>query len=559
MTRDTPPSGARARWFTLTRDRLTALHSLSLLAAIALVMSAKIEGQQSSVPVLRAINAPAGAEAAWAARTDTMLHDGALDIRRVEEDTMIAGRSHERLDQRYENLPVFGGQIVRQMNGRNTVSVFGQVYENVTLPTRPSLDAAAAALKAEQAAGEGARAAEPVLGILAVADRYALVYRTRVTGPWDIRTYFINAETGAVEQTRSELRHQTAAAVVGRGTGVLSDPKKVSAVASGDLFEAIDRLRPASSFTLDFHGNVLRLSDFLESGFLFFSDVAVTTDNIWNDGAVVDAHVYQGWVYDYYFKRFGRRGLDGNDVELLSVVHPLARNEAALFTPDVVAIFVNNAIYIHPALMMYGDGDGRNFDYLAGGFDVVAHELTHGVTAYSSDLDYRDEPGALNEAFSDIMATAMEFYFFKPGTGPQKGPNFVIGEDVTKFGAGYLRSLQDPHALGAPDHYSLRQFVGTSVDDGGVHFNSTIASHAFYLAVAGGTNRVSGVTVRGVGLANIERMERIFYRAFVFLMGPQSRFSDARAATLQAATDLYGAASDERAQVAQAWTAVGVQ
>ena len=230
-----------------------------------------------------------------------------------------------------------------------------------------------------------------------------------------------------------------------------------------------------------------------------------------------------------------------------------------MFPPEIVDLFINNAIYLHPAVMIYGDGDGRFFDYFAGGFDVVGHELTHGVTAFSSDLDFRDEPGALNEAFSDIMATAMEFFFFRDEQGPQQGPNFLIGEDVTKFVPGYIRSLENPSADGAPDHYSLRQFIGTDVDDGGVHFNSTIASHAFYLAVAGGTNRVSGLRVEGVGLANMERMERIFYRAFVFLMGPLSGFSDARAATLQAAVDLYGESSRERDQVEQAWTAVGVQ
>ena len=67
---------------------------------------------------------------------------------------------------------------------------------------------------------------------------------------------------------------------------------------------------------------------------------------------------------------------------------------------------------------------------------------------------------------------------------------------------------------------------------------------------------VSGQTVTGVGMNNIERMEKIFYRAWVFLLNPNSKFSDARAATLQAATDLYGAGSNERAQVAAAWSAV---
>ena len=112
--------------------------------------------------------------------------------------------------------------------------------------------------------------------------------------------------------------------------------------------------------------------------------------------------------------------------------------------------------------------------------------------------------------------------------------------------------------MGDPDHYSLRRFIGTDIDDGGVHFNMTIATHAFYLAVAGGRNRYPASRVPGVGVANIERMERIFYRAFTQLMAPNSQFSDARRATLQAATDLYGAGSNERAQVELAWNAVGV-
>jgi thermolysin len=199
------------------------------------------------------------------------------------------------------------------------------------------------------------------------------------------------------------------------------------------------------------------------------------------------------------------------------------------------------------------------FDYLSGALDVIGHELTHGVTDYTSQLDYQDESGALNEAFSDIMGTAIEFYYEKSGQGPQKGPNFLIGEDVFRLAPGYLRSLQDPNSVGDPDHYSLRRFIGTTTDFGGVHFNSTIPSHAFYLAVNGGRNRVSGITVPGIGIANIERMERIFYRAFVFLMGPRSKFADARAATLQAAADLYGSGSNERSQVEQAWTAVGIQ
>src|SRR5262249_6913880 len=298
-----------------------------------------------------------------------------------------------------------------------------------------------------------------------------------------------------------------------------------------------------------------RLTNFLQSGQLSSSDIALVTTNTWTDGSVVDAHVYQGWVYDYYYKRFGRHGLDDHDIEIIGIVHPLARADAALYPPEFVGLFINNALYYGDGLMIYGDGDGKLFNYLAGGLDVVGHELTHGGTDYTSHLDSHDEPGALNEAFSDIMGTSIEF-FFEKGKPPQKGPNFVMGEDVTVAAPGYIRSLQNPIANGNPDHYSLR-YTGTG-DFGGVHINSTIVSHAFYLAVAGGTNRVSGITVTGIGTTNMDRMERIFYRAFAFMLTSQAQFIDARIATLQAASDLYGAGSNERAQLQQAWTAVGI-
>jgi Zn-dependent metalloprotease len=378
-----------------------------------------------------------------------------------------------------------------------------------------------------------------------------------VRSSWDVQTYDVNARTGAIERHVSRLRHQ--APSIGSGSGVLRDQKKVSATQVSGGFLALDLLRPADALALDFHGSVTRLNNFFQSGRFFDSDIALSSTNSWTDGAVVDAHVYQGWVYDYYFKRFGRHSLDDHDIQITGLVHPLARNDVGRYTSDTVNQYINNAAYIGDGFMFYGDGDGRVFDYLSGALDVIGHELTHGVTDYTSQLDYQDESGALNEAFSDIMGTAIEFYYEKSGQGPQKGPNFLIGEDVFRLAPGYLRSLQDPNSVGDPDHYSLRRFIGTTTDFGGVHFNSTIPSHAFYLAVNGGRNRVSGITVPGIGIANIERMERIFYRAFVFLMGPRSKFADARAATLQAAADLYGSGSNERSQVEQAWTAVGIQ
>jgi bacillolysin len=529
-------------------------------AAATSGLSRSLHGQrpQSVAPSASATVGSPGALAGWAGRADAMLRDGQLDIGPVQQDTMLPGRLHERLVQRYQGLPVFGGQLVRQMNGDQIVSVFGRIFDGVSVPEiEPALDGAAAGAAAERDLGSGAVAGRTELGVLPRTSGAVLVYRIDVRSGLDVQVYYVNARTGAIEEHRSRILHQSP--VVTAGSGVLNDPKKVSAQSTSSGYRAVDSLRPADAFTLDFHGSFTRLNSFLQSGTVVTADLAVSSTPTWTDGAVVDAHVYEGWVYDYYYRRFGRRGLDDHDIPVVGIVHPLARADASQYAPETVGTWINNAAYLGDGFIFYGDGDGRLFTYLAGALDVVGHELSHGVTDYSSQLDYKDESGALNEAFSDIMGTAIEFFFERSGKGPQKGPNWLIGEDVTRAAPGFIRSLQNPAASGNPDHYSLRQLIGTAVDNGGVHLNSTIASHAFYLAVAGGRNRVSSIAVQGVGLPNMERMERIFFRAFAFLLTPAATFSDARAATLQAATDLYGAASNERAQVAQAWTAVGVQ
>jgi thermolysin len=371
---------------------------------------------------------------------------------------------------------------------------------------------------------------------------------------WDVREAAVDALSGQIVSSHSVIQH---VASIGQGTGVLGDTKKMSVDSAISTFRAQDLLRPAPAFTLDFRGSLSRLNSWLASGFLFNSDIATDSDNVWTDAPTVDAHVYQGWVYDYYYRRYGRRGLDDHNLEIDGIVHPLDRSQATRQPPDIVGMYINNAFFCCDGIMLYGDGDGRNFTYLAGGLDVIGHEMSHGVTNFSSDLVYQDEPGALNEAFSDIMGASIEFFYQPVGSGPNKA-DWLIGEDVTLGFPGYIRSLNNPNAVGYPDHYSLRKFIGTNNDNGGVHFNMTIATHAFYLAVAGGRNRVSGITVAGLGLNNIERMEKIFYRGWVFLMSPNSTFTDARAATLQAASDLYGSGSNERAQVLAAWTAVGV-
>ena len=181
--------------------------------------------------------------------------------------------------------------------------------------------------------------------------------------------------------------------------------------------------------------------------------------------------------------------------------------------------------------------------------DLVAHELSHAVLDRAAGLVYRGESGALSEAFADIMASAVAFASADGDAGPA-GAGYLIGDDAT---AGGVRSLSNPAMHGHPDHYS-----GMAAG-GDVHVNSTIVSHAFYLAVEGGTHRTSGLTVDGVGAASRDQIEKAFYRAFVYLLPSAAGFDTAREATIQSARDLYGAASAAARAVEQAWTAVGVR
>jgi thermolysin len=515
--------------------------------------------QASLEPAGRATSlaASGGALADWPVRVATMLDDGRLRATVVQRDTMFQGRRHERLEQMHAGLPVFGGQIIRQIDGRSVRSIFGRLYEGMDVQAVPALDEDAARVAAARAEGADAVTnGEAVLGVLPVGGgRYVLAYQIGVRTRRDRLISYVNARSGAIERRDSRILSQ--AGVIGQGTGVFGDLKKVSTRPSSGSFETFDALRPTPISALDFAGNVFRLGDFLVEGETFPSDIGRDADNVWTDGALVDAQVYQGWVHDYYFTRFGRVSIDDAGLEIRGIVHPLSRDAADAFDAETRAIFINNALYLGEGFMMYGDGDNIVFDYLAGALDVVAHELSHGVTDYTSQLEYRDESGALNEAFSDIMAASIEFAYEPPGEGRRQA-EWLIAEDVTRFGQGFLRSLEDPNVLGDPDHYSLRQFIGEPTDNGGVHVNSNIVNHVYYLAVNGGRNRVSGMVVSGVGLDDLDRMEQIFYRAFAFFLAPTAQFRDARAATLQAAAELYGTTSNEHAQVARAWSAVGI-
>jgi thermolysin len=526
---------------------------LSVVGVLA--MAAPALGADSAVHVAAA---SAAAVHEWGARVEAMERGGDLAVRLARPDTMIPGRRHERLAQLYEGVPVWGGELVRQSDAAGPLTVFGTWYDGIDLDVRPTLGPRDVE---GRLAGMGGRPfgtrGGPQLVVLPLREGgYRLAWRVRAffEAPFDIRQVFYDAHSGEVLLDYRDLQTQAA----GSATGVLGDRKKISVREENGRWLSDDRLRPPVIATYTFRFNVNRLILFLNSGGspsnLTTADLGFDTDNNWTDGALVDAHVYAGYVYDYLYERFGRRGLDDANIPIRSVTHALRREDYAFYTPETVGTFFANAFYIGEGVMYYGDGlppsvtlANREWNYLAGALDVVAHELVHGVTDYTSRLIYQGESGALNEAISDILATGAEFY-----SQPDKA-DYLGGEDMITPGG--LRSLQDPMAYGDPDHVSGAYRGG--LDSGGVHFNSTIISHAFYLAIEGGPHRL-GATVEGVGGANRDQIERVFYRAFTTLLAPSATWSQARAATIQAAQELYGAGSAVERAVTQAWNAVGV-
>ncbi len=347
--------------------------------------------------------------------------------------------------------------------------------------------------------------------------------------------YFIEADSGKVLNKYNTIHNATndntapskpvtGTSTVGTGKGVLGDTKSINTTLSGSSYYLQDNTRGATIYTYN-GNNRTRLPGTL------WAD----TDNVFNaksDAAAVDAHYYAGVTYNYYKNTFNRNSYNDAGAPLKSTVH-YGKN-------------YNNAFW-NGSQMVYGDGDGSTFIAFSGGIDVVGHELTHAVTEYSSNLIYQNESGALNEAFSDIFGTLIEYY-------DNRNPDWEVGEDIYTPGqAGdALRSMSDPTKYGDPDHYSKR-YTGTS-DNGGVHTNSGIINKAAYLLANGGTHY--GVTVNGVGK---DKVGAIYYRANTVYLTESATFSQARAALVQAAADLYGANSAEVAAVKQSYDAVGVK
>ena len=248
-------------------------------------------------------------------------------------------------------------------------------------------------------------------------------------------------------------------------------------------------------------------------------------DNSWNDPSSVSAHLNMKTAYDYYRSTHTRAAINNQDQSMMSIVHITDGGQS-----------MENAFWTG-RIMGYGDG-GTTFKPLAGGLDVAAHEMSHGVIEHTANLVYQYQPGALNESMADVFGAFVD-----------RG-DYLMGEDIMQAGQGVaLRDLENPGSgqlqadFRQPAHMNEFQNLGANQDNGGVHINSGIP------------NRAAVLVIKAIGH---EKTERLYYRALANYLTRTSQFGDARQGLEQSATDLFGAGSAELTAVQNAFDTVGI-
>ena len=249
----------------------------------------------------------------WDVTVDVMARTSNLVTVSRLDDRSVPGHTHEYLAQYFAGIPVHGGGVSRQLDDAGvTVSLFGTLHRGIDVDAAPTLSGTeVAALVEALLGGRVVAGREPSLSVLSLPDgSYALAYRVVMS---DGYFYFADAGDGRLLHRTHAFKSQAAA--VGVGTDFLGNRRKVSTSQMEARFQAYDRLRPAEHVTLDIGFDIVRFWDLLIDHFRNFMepgeriwtsrDVAVDADNEWDDAAVVGAHAYTGWTYDYFFERHG--------------------------------------------------------------------------------------------------------------------------------------------------------------------------------------------------------------------------------------------------------------
>jgi bacillolysin len=465
------------------------------------------------------------------------------------QETDAQNKTHFRLEQFHRTVPIYGNEVMVHINESGNGETFNGRYEKV--PASISTDAKISGERAIEIANaklnpKKASFTSPILLEESSAKLYIYPHKqkeiTRYVLAYHVITYsnlhrwefFIDASSGKI------LREFDSTCFIdGARTATANDLNNTSRTINtyqiGSTYFLIDASRsmyiPSKSvlpddpigaiFTIDMNNTFGKNASFNHN---------VSSNNLWTNKTAVSAHVNAGIAYEYYLTKHARNSIDGKGGTIISAVRVVDSETGKK---------LDNAFWNGKGIF-YGDGD-VGFKPLAGAIDVAGHEMTHGVVQNTANLEYEGESGAINESMADVFGVLMD---------PDN--DWRIGEDVVKtavFPSGALRNMEDPHNGGTslsnngfqPKHMN-EKYTGTE-DNGGVHINSGIPNHAFFKYATAITR---------------DKAATVYYKALSQYLTKSSQFIDLRLAVIKAATDLYGAGSNEVTQAGLAFDAVGI-
>jgi len=460
------------------------------------------------------------------------------------------GQLHVLLEQHYQGVPVWGGEMAAHVDGLGLYALNAR-YSPVPGVLHSLVPDVAATVAAEVAAAD--------LGISAAWDMQPWGEMLSYGGPqtklyvwaddpksprlvWHVQLrpdvyrrwyYFVDAHSGQIVHRYSASPSD--GAVAEGAIDLNGDEQTLQVIEEEGEFYMADYTRPIFDENKKGFANLpsgtlltmdLRGTDLGRDSELFF---VASADNTWDDPAAVSAHANMARVFEFFYESFDRRGIDGEGSSIVSLIHVTEDGES-----------MGNA-YWNGRFIAYGDGD-ESVKSMAGSLDIAAHEFGHGVIERTVNLEYEFESGALNESFADVFGALID------------DEDWLVGEDVVEpefFPSGALRDMADPHNGGDETDYfwqpaHMDEFVDLDIDEdnGGVHVNSGIVNRAAFL-IAEAIGR--------------EKMAQLYYRILdARYLNSRARFVDMRLAALLAASDLFGEEGEEVAAVATAFDAVGI-
>ena len=477
-----------------------------------------------------------------------------FELVRTNED--LLGWSHHRYQQHVHGVPVLGGVFILHEKDGLVHSMNGELFHlestaEASISKQKAIDLALRHIPGEKYGWEstlGGGQSElmceyPDPELIWVPENlkfregnFKLAYKMDVyaLSPHMHRAWvYVDAQNGIIIAEENRICHFD---VEGNANTVLSGARTIymDQVAE-DTFRLRETTRGNGIITLDHQNN--------PSGQLDNAVDFIHEDSDWSVGTPIydrygtDVHFAAQSYYDMLLDLFDRNSINEEGLILRSYVHVEEDWANATWDGNVAR---------------FGDGNsGSGLDLPVVSLDIVAHEFTHGLTDYTADLIYAYESGALNESYSDIFGLATDFYK-RP-----EAASWLIGKQSTADGLG-IRSAENPNFHGDPDTYKGDNWVTNTGDNGGVHSNSGVQNHWFYLLTEGGegvNDNGEAYTVEGIGW---EKALAVAYRTLNVYLTQNSSFADAAYYGKQSAIDLFGYCSMEYNSTVNAWHAVGL-